>query len=1569
MPHSVLPSDTAVGFQVTRQPRNLPAERLHEQRRKAFRRLVFEALEQRRLLSGLPAELDTLLARQMPSSWSAAENPAADQRGLPDAAAYVSWLAAVGQDDVPEGLRRVELGPAELSPEVLGLLGGNSLPILVADIQPDDPRLQLESSEVLFLSSAPPPQFLNLNHPFNKDAADTTNTDQLYSDLPGGLGLTGAGLTVGIWDIGHVLSTHREFQIAGVGSRVTYGDQGTAVGDHATQVAGTLAAKGVTAAARGMASEVDIRSYDSSFDTYELDRDAALIQVSNHSYGERTGWDVVQPSDFSFMPSGLTGEYDVWWGNRSSGTEADGFGKYTHDARDLDRVLQENPRVLSVWAAGNDRNDIFGNKHGTNEYVSYLSTDPGNVSGWSQPGWYLVPSSGATLAPDVDGDGELGYDTLAAVQNAKNSLVVGAVNSIVSDPYTDGEVQVTGFSSYGPTDDGRVKPDVVGDGELLTTTDSDSNDDYATESGTSYAAPNVAGTALLLTEHYQNVFASLPTAATTKGLLIHTAYDKGDAGPDYAYGWGLVDGKAAADFLTAAGGATPTVVLEEATYRGTELVYQVEAAGTGAIKATIVWTDPAGEIHASTVGGSVDDTTSVLVHDLDLTVTSSTSDTTLPWKLDPANPSAPATRGVNHVDNVEQVLVEGPASGVYRITISSTASFTQGFTLLVSGAKLAPDASVVGVSGQTLVYRPGDGAQFLDASATLADADSADFNGGNLTVRFTPAGTAAETLSIAHEGTGAGQIGVSGSQVSYGGTAIGTFSGGNGTTPLVINFTNTSATSAAVQSLLRRITYAHAAATRTTPERFVTFSLEDGDGGISVPVARAVEFAGYDLLAKLSDIEGISIDGNAYNLEGSYYYAPSAHGAAGPSHVVSVVNSSIQWHRKDGTLEGNQPLGQDAEGAITRSFFETLTPVGDLTGAKVVYDQAAGRFVVTAVEETAEDSRILVAVSDDSDPNGAWYRHAIDSKLLVSETDHYAADLGLATDEEAVYITANMWEFSNGSFGGSRLWILAKGVGSGGFYEGGAASPTPFDPSTAAGLPGPAQYLTPAQVLGTMNGSTGTFLVSSNWSVGAIEYLSIIRVDNPLGTPSFTSSFLSLGDIANGSLPDAPQAETTVLIDTGGKGVQNAVWRDSTLWLTNTINPTSGPDAGQATAHWYKINTANLSTLTLADQGNVGGEEIAANTHTFFPSITVDAQGNMAIGFAASGSAIHPGAYYTGRLSADLAGTVRASDVLAAGEDYFERGVTSNVSAWGSSSATAVDPVDGTVWVFNPYALLRGSGLSNDGRPNLAAEDGRWGTRWGNFSFGYTISIASADATASETATDNGTFTLTLADGKLAPTGGIIVNYAVSGTAAPTTDYAVLAGSVTIEAGDNSATIDVTGIVDDAIVEGNETVIVTLTVANLDSVAVAASPNNSATVTITDNDAAAVTVENVSAVEGVGLVFTVTLDKAVAGGTAVNVTLTDVTATGGAAPLMTPEDYDNVVAALVFAGTAGETKQFTVTTLDDTVVEGTETFTVSLDAVNALVTDSDTATGTITDNDTAAVTVENVSAASGWCSP
>ena len=121
------------------------------------------------------------------------------------------------------------------------------------------------------------------------------------------------------------------------------------------------------------------------------------------------------------------------------------------------------------------------------------------------------------------------------------------------------------------------------------------------------------------------------------------------------------------------------------------------------------------------------------------------------------------------------------------------------------------------------------------------------------------------------------------------------------------------------------------------------------------------------------------------------------------------------------------------------------------------------------------------------------------------------------------------------------------------------------------------------------------------------------------------------------------------------------------------------------------------------------------------------------------------------------------------------------------------------------------------------------------------------------------------------------------------------------------------------------------------------------TVNITDNDAARLTVDDVTGMEADGLLFTVTLDNAVPGPFDVIVTFVDVTATGGSTPLVSPDDYANDPLTLVFSGAAGEMQQFVVTTLGDTLSDSNETFTVNLSATDPQVDDTDTATGTIVD--------------------
>lgn len=171
------------------------------------------------------------------------------------------------------------------------------------------------------------------------------------------------------------------------------------------------------------------------------------------------------------------------------------------------------------------------------------------------------------------------------------------------------------------------------------------------------------------------------------------------------------------------------------------------------------------------------------------------------------------------------------------------------------------DVPTIDVSGAPIAYSAGGTAIILTSAGTVSDVDSANFNGGSLTVDASSGASPNNTIAIKNQGTGAGQIGVSGSNVTFGGTTIGTFTGGNGTTPLVITF-NANATPAAVQALVRQITFSTTAGASagTTTLRFV---VDDGDGGVSTAstINVNVSTAGND--APVINVSGVPIDYSA----------------------------------------------------------------------------------------------------------------------------------------------------------------------------------------------------------------------------------------------------------------------------------------------------------------------------------------------------------------------------------------------------------------------------------------------------------------------------------------------------------------------------------------------------------------------------------------------------------------------------------------------------------------------------------------------------------------------------------
>jgi len=367
------------------------------------------------------------------------------------------------------------------------------------------------------------------------------------------------------------------------------------------------------------------------------------------AYGA-SAWYSDWSNDISEMASGaLTG---MLLSNHSYGLDASAanfsdylYGAYIQKSKQLDDVMFNAPQYQAVVSAGNNRSD-------NNQQFN--------------------PT-------------KFGYDLITQYATSKNAIVVAAVNSVAN--YTGpASVVMSGFSSYGPTDDGRIKPDIATKGVSVLSTTDNSNTSYGFSSGTSMSSPGITGTLLLVQQHYGNLHeGEFMNAATLKGLMVNAADEAGQYdGPDARFGWGLINAEKMAQTITAA--QTNDAILSELTLsQGTSYTKTFLALGTQPINATIAWTDRGGTPNNS----QVDLATPVLVNDLDIRITRQGS-TYFPWRLDEL-PTDPAYKADNSVDNVEKIEIAAPnAVGVYTLTVSHKGTLVSGlqnYSLIVTGVQ------------------------------------------------------------------------------------------------------------------------------------------------------------------------------------------------------------------------------------------------------------------------------------------------------------------------------------------------------------------------------------------------------------------------------------------------------------------------------------------------------------------------------------------------------------------------------------------------------------------------------------------------------------------------------------------------------------------------------------------------------------------------------------------------------------------------------------------------------------------------------------------------------------------
>jgi hypothetical protein len=516
-------------------------------------------------------------------------------------------------------------------------------------------REEFPDGRVIGLVELGPNGMPEYNTTFNLNAAKTTGTNELWSGGSTGLNLTGSGFTIAEWDAGAVLTSHQEFKVGTGPSRVIQKDGSTDLHYHTTHVAGTLVAEGEVANAHGMAPSANLHAYDWDNDYSEMLNANAVdgIILSNHSYGRIRGWN---PGYYGFY----------WHGDTTiSRSEDYQFGFYGPVTKTVDSLAYVMQDFLFVRSAGNDRGETRSGWH----YVWAESLDDWVYTNWPR---------------DADG-GSDGYDCIPNQACAKNILTVGAVEDIPGGYSVPGDVVMTPFSAWGPTDDGRIKPDIVANGMDLYSTDRDANNDYTILSGTSMSSPNVCGTLALLQDYHYDLMGTYMYADELKALVINTAFEAGpDPGPDYQFGWGLFNAVGAADLIALDDAEGHHINYYTLLYSSEVDEYIYFADGSDDINVTIVWIDPP---HAA-LNPSLNPTTLHLVHDLDVRVIRLSDNTVYyPWKKNPSNPDGAAYTGDNSRDNVEKVTLLSPEAGQYKITVSLSGTLTedQFYALVVSG--------------------------------------------------------------------------------------------------------------------------------------------------------------------------------------------------------------------------------------------------------------------------------------------------------------------------------------------------------------------------------------------------------------------------------------------------------------------------------------------------------------------------------------------------------------------------------------------------------------------------------------------------------------------------------------------------------------------------------------------------------------------------------------------------------------------------------------------------------------------------------------------------------------------
>jgi hypothetical protein len=416
---------------------------------------------------------------------------------------------------------------------------------------------------------------------------------------------------------------------------------------------------------------------------------------------------------------------------------------------------------------------------------------------------------------------------------------------------------------------------------------------------------------------------------------------------------------------------------------------------------------------------------------------------------------------------------------------------------------------------------------------------------------------------------------------------------------------------------------------------------------------------------------------------------PDTHGAVGPNHVMTTLNTQVRIQNRGGTSN-----------FFTSTLTAFWTNSGFVLGAfdpRITFDSFKQRWIATAQDRHSSSSNfILLATSMTSDPTGFWNfrQYQVESANLA---DHPV----LGFNQNWIVVTINVFP-PGGVPGHSQIYAFDKQS----LYASNAPAPIVFTNA------GPGLGICPVTSYDT--NATNMFLVQdyngSTTNLGNSNLMGYLRLFELRGSVAAPELITNLPLVAtsqtwtnaggNFSLDNfAPQLGTSQKLHTFDSRFASAVYRSGSIWCTHTIF-LPATNATRSSIQWWQIRTNG----TVVQRGLIddpGGTNFYA-----FPSIGVNRFHDALIGYSRFSSNQYASANYSFRAFYDAASTLRKDRVLKAGESFYVIR-PDGLNRWGDYSATIVDPVNGIdLWTIQEYAAMH----ANTG---LEADDGRWGTWWG----------------------------------------------------------------------------------------------------------------------------------------------------------------------------------------------------------------------------------------------------------------